>query len=121
VHDEHSARFALEHADGSSSLLEYTLRHALRRAPRVGEAAPDEDAADLVVMDIWHTETPDAHRGMGIAGALTATAFSHARERGWRVQASCSYVSKTFLPKHPELAHLVWADDPDATLTPDSA
>jgi uncharacterized protein len=60
-------------------------------------------------MDIFETFVPAKARGRGIAERLVAEAFRFARAKGWRVRPSCSYVSDTYLPRHPGDALLVAA------------
>lgn len=52
------------------------------------------------VLDIVSTYTPPAERGRGVAGHLVAAAVAHARERGFRVVASCWY-AREWLAAHP--------------------
>jgi predicted GNAT family acetyltransferase len=59
------------------------------------------------VLDLTHTFVPPQHRGKGLAAVLCDAAFKHAAESGLRVRPSCTYVSDTYLPKHPELTPLV--------------
>lgn len=66
--------------DGAEALLEYRM------------LAPD-------VIDFVHTFTPAALRGRGLAARLVEAGVGHARERGWRVIGSCSYVA-AWLEKH---------------------
>lgn len=72
-HQPEQHRFVLE-ADGQQALLEYRML-----------------AVDVI--DFVHTWTPAALRGRGIAAQLVAAGVAHARERGWRVVGSCSYVA----------------------------
>lgn len=73
LHQPERQRFVLA-LDGTEALLEYRM------------VAPD-------VIDFVHTYTPSALRGRGVAGRLVAAGVAHARERGWRVIGSCSYVA----------------------------
>lgn len=73
THQPERQRFVLA-LDGAEALLEYRM------------VAPD-------VIDFVHTYTPSALRGRGVAGKLVAAGVAHARERGWRVIGSCSYVA----------------------------
>lgn len=50
-----------------------------------------------------HTFVPPSLRGQGHAAALTRFALAHARNEGWQVEPSCSYV-RVFLERHPDLA-----------------
>mgnify|MGYP002775730856 FL=1 len=58
--------------------LQYTLRSVKK----------DEKAMDLV-----HTFVPSSKRGTGIAAHLCEAAFQHAKEHGFSVIPTCSYVS----------------------------
>lgn len=73
LHQPERQRFVLA-LDDAEALLEYRM------------VAPD-------VIDFVHTYTPSALRGRGVAGKLVAAGVAHARERGWRVIGSCSYVA----------------------------
>eukprot|EP00871_Galdieria_phlegrea_P003470 jgi/Galph1/4123/GphlegSOOS_G2788.1 len=55
------------------------------------------------VLDFYHTFVPPEGRGTGVASRLCDEAFSFAKYQNFKVKPSCSYVSKTYLPKHPEL------------------
>ena len=60
--------------DGAEALLEYRM------------LAP-------AVIDFVYTYTPASLRGRGLAARLVAAGVAHARERGWQVIGSCSYVA----------------------------
>lgn len=79
-HQADRQRFVIS-LDGSEALLEYRM------------LAP-------TVIDFFHTYTPAALRGRGLAAQLVATGVAHARERGWRVIGTCSYVA-AWLERHP--------------------
>jgi len=51
------------------------------------------------VMDMIHTFVSPSRRGQKLAFRITSTAFELAVSRGWRVRPSCTYISKTFLPR----------------------
>ncbi|MEF7612728.1 GNAT family N-acetyltransferase [Aquincola sp. MAHUQ-54] len=53
-----------------------------------------------------HTLVPPALEGRGIAGALVRAALAHAREAGWRVRPTCSYVA-SYMRRHPETQDLL--------------
>jgi predicted GNAT family acetyltransferase len=57
------------------------------------------------VMDLYHTESPPALAGRGVASALIEAALRAARTQGLRVRPTCSFVA-TFLKRHPEFADL---------------
>lgn len=57
-------------------------------------------------MDATRTFTPPAARGQGVASRLVRMAMDHAREQGWRVIPSCSYVAE-WIDRHPEYEDLL--------------
>lgn len=57
------------------------------------------------VMKFTHTYVPDELRGQGIAGKLAKYGLEYARENGFTVEASCSYIT-TYLEKHSEYQDL---------------
>jgi hypothetical protein len=61
---------------------------------------------DGAVMLIHHTEVPARLEGRGIAAALTAAAFEHARREGLRVAPLCSY-ARAWARRHPEFADVL--------------
>jgi predicted GNAT family acetyltransferase len=58
------------------------------------------------VLQIVHTEVPPALEGRGIASALMAAAVAQARERGLKIQPSCSYAD-AYMQRHPEAQDLL--------------
>ena len=78
-HQPERQRFVIAQ-DGAEALLEYRM------------LAPD-------VIDFVHTFTPASLRGRGLAAQLVKAGVGYARERGWRVIGSCSYVA-AWLEKH---------------------
>ncbi|TVR71356.1 MAG: N-acetyltransferase [Spirochaetaceae bacterium] len=46
------------------------------------------------VLDYNHTWVPPELRGGGVGGALVRFALDHAREQGYAVRASCSFVAR---------------------------
>lgn len=74
------------------------VRHDLQR--QRFEILSDGEAAHLDyrmlsdhVIDFTHTYTPGALRGRGLAAQLVEAGVAYARERGWQVIGSCSYVA----------------------------
>ena len=57
------------------------------------------------VMHMTHTEVPPALGGRGIAAALVAAAFEHARSANFKVNPACSYV-RLYMQRHPETQDL---------------
>lgn len=80
-----SGRFEIER-DGHLAYLEYTL------AGRV--------------LQLIHSEVPEAMRGQGVASELAHSALEWAREQGVKVDVICPSVA-AYLEKHPEYADLV--------------
>jgi uncharacterized protein len=78
-------RFELEH-NGQVAYLEYSL---------AGN-----------ILQLIHTEVPEALRGHGLAAELAQSAFEWAREHGAKVDVVCPSVA-AFLAKHPEFSDLV--------------
>jgi len=63
------------------------------------------------VMDMEHTEVPKSQGGKGIAAVLCHAAFAHAQQQGLKVIPSCTYISRTFLPKNHQYASLIVNSD----------
>lgn len=80
-----SGRFELEH-EGQVGHLEYNL---------AGN-----------VLQLIHTEVPEALRGKGLASELAKSALEWAREHQVKVDVVCPSVA-AYLKKHPEYADLV--------------
>jgi predicted GNAT family acetyltransferase len=57
-------------------------------------------------MMLVHTEVPRPLEGRGIASALVAAAFGHARDAGHDVLPVCSYV-RAWVQRHPEVEPLL--------------
>jgi len=58
------------------------------------------------VLQLIHTEVPEALRGKGMASALAQSALEWAREHQVKVDVICPYVA-AYLKKHPEYSDLV--------------
>jgi uncharacterized protein len=80
-----SGRFEIEQ-DGDVAFLEYKL---------AGK-----------VLQLIHTEVPDALQGKGVGSELAQSALNWAREHGAKVDVLCEFVV-AYLKKHPEYADLV--------------
>jgi len=64
------------------------------------------------VMDVYETFVPEAERGRGLGVRLARAAFAIARDHGWFIRPSCTYISDHFLgsaPTHPD--GRAYADD----------
>lgn len=88
-HNEAQRRYEIEiEVDGGSAmaLAEYSL--------------------DNGVATFFHTETPPALQGRGVASKLINFALTDARARGWKVRPTCSFVI-AYLKRHPEFADLL--------------
>eukprot|EP01087_Luapelamoeba_hula_P000948 TRINITY_DN1070_c0_g1_i1.p1 TRINITY_DN1070_c0_g1~~TRINITY_DN1070_c0_g1_i1.p1 ORF type:complete len:111 (-),score=9.87 TRINITY_DN1070_c0_g1_i1:90-389(-) len=82
-HIEAQHRFEIPFDDGDNAVLEY-------REVRKG------------VLDLYHTYTPPARRGQGIAGRLSKAALEHVKEHDLKAVASCWYIRDNYLSDHPE-------------------
>lgn len=80
-----NGRFELEQ-DGQIGFLEYNLTDRL--------------------LQLIHTEVPEALRGKGVASELAHSAFEWAREHQAKVDVICPAVA-AYLTKHPEYRDLV--------------
>jgi uncharacterized protein len=58
------------------------------------------------VLQLIHSEVPEAMRGQGVAAELAHSALEWAREQGVKVDVICPSVA-AYLEKHPEYADLV--------------
>lgn len=84
-HDSSEQQFVLD-TDGTRSVIDNQL--------------------DGDVMTITHTGVPAELSGRGIAGQLTQSAFTTAREKGWKVVPACSYAAG-WVEKHVEFKDLL--------------
>lgn len=73
-HDERLGKFSIE-LDGSEAYLSYTV-------------------VDGTTLDFRHTFVPPELRGRQLAERLVAAGFAYAREHGYRVVPTCSYVQR---------------------------
>jgi predicted GNAT family acetyltransferase len=80
-----NGRFEIER-DGHVAYLEYTL---------AGK-----------VLQLIHSEVPEALRGKGLGSELAKSALEWAREQGLKVDVICPSVT-AYMEKHPEYANLV--------------
>lgn len=80
-----AGRFELER-DGHIAYLEYTL------------------AGD--VLELFHTEVPEALRGRGMAAELAKTALDWARENQKKVDIVCPFAAE-YIASHPEYSDLI--------------
>ena len=58
-------------------------------------------------IDLYHTYVPEVFRGRGIAERLCRAAFEYAKREGLVAIPSCSYISDTYLKRHPEYEPIV--------------
>jgi len=72
-HEADQKRFVID-MDGVQALLEYRM-------------------SSPTVMDFHHTYTPDPLRGKGLAAQLVESGVAYARDQGFRVAGSCSFVA----------------------------
>jgi len=80
-----NGRFEIEQ-DGQIAYLEYNL---------AGK-----------VLQLIHSEVPEALRGRGVAAELAKSALEWARENGVKVDVICPSVA-AYIEKHPEYSDLV--------------
>jgi uncharacterized protein len=73
---------------------------------RLGHVAYLEYALAGEVLQLIHSEVPEALRGQGLGSELAHAALEWAREQGLKVDVICPSVSE-YLKKHPEYADLV--------------
>ncbi len=85
VHEPAARRFVAE-VEGQQCVVEYQL------------------SGDT--MTITHTGVPASLGGRGIASQLARFALDHARAKGWKVVAACSYVA-AWIDKHPDYRDLL--------------
>jgi len=76
------------------------------QAPVEGEIGFLEYRLHEGAIVLMHTEVPERLGGRGIATALAAAAFDYAQKQQLKVKVYCPFV-RTYLNRHPELAHLV--------------
>jgi hypothetical protein len=58
------------------------------------------------ILQLIHSEVPQALRGQGLGAELAHSALEWAREQGFKVDVICPSVAE-YLTKHPEYADLV--------------
>lgn len=51
------------------------------------------------VYKFYHIEVDSKFRGQGLAPQLAKFAFDFAKEKGWKLQVTCSYLASKFLPQ----------------------
>ncbi|ETW07390.1 hypothetical protein H310_01916 [Aphanomyces invadans] len=98
VHDAAKKRFAIYAAaaeDQEIGFLDYDTQY------------PSEN---VTVLDLQHTVVHPAGRGQGLAQKLCDAAFIYAREQGFKVIPTCSYITGTYLKRTtlPDAVDLVY-------------
>ena len=89
---------------------QWTVRH--NRGNTRFEAGTSRNPAHLdylvagAIVEMYHTEVPVEYRSQGVAEKLTRAALDWARESGFKVLPTCSYVH-AFVNKHGEYRDLV--------------
>ena len=83
-----------------------TVRHDVERSRFVlplsdGEAELIYSPFNETVINLEHTEIPPSGRGQGVGDTLVRAALAYAKERGFRVIATCPYV-QAWLRRHPD-------------------
>lgn len=61
------------------------------------------------ILELLHTEVPEAHEGKGVGSRLAKGALDHARSNGLRVIPTCRFVHG-WISKHPEYEDIVAPD-----------
>jgi hypothetical protein len=79
-------------------------RFAVRLDGKIGYLSYEQKAEKL--LDYAHTYVPPEFRNRGIAAKLTQHALMWARENGYSIIPSCSYV-QAYINRHPEFHDLV--------------
>jgi predicted GNAT family acetyltransferase len=87
-HDEEGGRFVAT-VEGHEAYVAYSL-------------------VDDQTVEFRRTYVPNELRGQGLAGKVVVRGLDWAREHGYRVIPTCSYV-RGFIEKHPEYAGLTTA------------
>lgn len=86
VDNEAAGRFEIHAPDGGTPQLQYVRRDG--------------------VVQLVHTEVPEALEGRGYGAALAKAALDAARAAGLKVVPTCPFV-RTYIRRHPEYADLV--------------
>jgi hypothetical protein len=73
---------------------------------RDGEVAYLEFSLSPGVLEVIHTEVPEALRHMGLATSLAETALQYARQNNLNVDIVCPMVTE-YIANHPEYSDLV--------------
>ena len=71
------------------------------RMPDGAEAEMTYVVVGPELRDFNHTYVPDVFRGTGVAASLMNRAIADARDKGFRIVPTCSYVAAQFR-RHPE-------------------
>jgi|MesohylFT_1024984.scaffolds.fasta_scaffold50705_1 GNAT superfamily N-acetyltransferase len=95
-----SGSLLLDEVDGAH--LDYEIILNILAEPHGGLPQRDNEPKVAIVMCIFETYVPRAHRGRGIGAQLARAAFAIAAVRGWLVWPKCSYISESFLGVDPE-------------------
>jgi len=96
THDPIRHEFSvIDSAGGAKAYLQYSL---------VGKG---KGKTKKNVMDMFHTFVPPELRGQGIAAKLVEAGMQYAEAEQYEVLPTCSYISETFLLKHPQYLRLV--------------
>lgn len=61
---------------------------------------------EVGVLDLQHTNVPEAARGRGAGDALVRAALDYARESGDKVIPTCPYVA-AWIGRHPEYKEMI--------------
>lgn len=80
-HNPQSQCFSAQ-VDGHQAILEYRT-------------------VDAQTLDFHHTYVPSALRGRGVAAILAKAGLAFAKQQGYKVIPSCSYI-EVYLQRHPQ-------------------
>lgn len=86
THDKEGNRFLIS-MDGEDAFIEYGQSDGM--------------------IELHHTEVPEAHEGKGVGSALAREALDYARKNGLRVIATCPFVEGFVKKNRPEYDDIV--------------
>jgi predicted GNAT family acetyltransferase len=75
--------------------------HCFKIATSEGEARLDYLLSPSSVLDLYHTQVPSSLQGYGIGSLLVQHALHYARDHGYKVKPSCTFV-QDYIKKHPQ-------------------
>ncbi len=81
IHNAHDQRFEATLEDNDIALMDYQISGN--------------------TITFIHTEVPPKYEGRGIASQIAKVALDYARDKGYKIQSTCSFVDM-YLRKHKE-------------------